>query len=371
MMPRRITLVGFGLLAASIAAALRQAKTDTIIRCVSSPATRQRAQELGLADEFFGYDDVEKWLPDAEMVLLCSPILHILEMLNKLSTSAHLCTGPVLVSDVGSTKQAICTAGARLPLPFRFVGGHPMAGSEKRSAEYNDPALFENAYWLLCPAADVTAESYAPLTALLECVGAHAVLLEPSHHDRTMAWVSHMPQMVSSTLAANLSPWVRDHNYQHLAGRGFRDMTRIAASAWSVWRDILLTNRDEIAAALDAFAQGAATTRDAILALPDNEVQALEVFQRGNEVRASLSDPGRSYAHVFHEIVVQIPDIPGTVVQVITPVSAAGFDIRDIELMKVREGIGGTLLLAFKTDAEAKGAVELLANAGYTARQRS
>lgn len=371
MKMQRITLVGFGLLAGSIAAALKQAGSSVRIRAVSSPATLQRAQEMGIADETYGYDEIAQWLPGSDVVLLCSPILHILSTLETLAAHADLCTGPVLVSDIGSTKRAICEAGARLPAPFLFVGGHPMAGSEKRSAEFNDPALFENAYWLLCPPAGTAETLYAPLTELLEFLGAHPVVLAPADHDRVMAWVSHMPQMVSSALAGSLSPWVREQGYQHLAGRGFRDMTRIAASAWSVWRDILLTNSNEISAALEGFAASALAARDAVAALPANENAAQALFLKGNEVRASLSEPGKNYAHIFHEVVVQIPDEPGTIAKVVQPVSAAGLNIRDIELMKVREGIGGTLLLAFKTDSEAQESVHILATAGFTARQRS
>jgi len=368
---QRITLVGFGLLAASIASAIKQAGLSVRIRAVSSPATLQRARELGLADETFVYDDISDWLPDSELILLCSPILHILSMLDTLAVHAHCCSGPVLVSDIGSTKGAICAAGSRLPEPFFFVGGHPMAGSEKRSAEFSDPALFENAYWLLCPSEGVSASSYAPLTELLEFLGAHPVVLAPDEHDRIMAWVSHMPQMVSSALAGCLSPWVRAKGYQHLAGRGFRDMTRIAASAWSVWRDILLTNRDEISIALSTFADAARAASDAVAALPSSEEPTKDIFVRGNEVRASLSAPGKNYSHAFHEVVVQIPDAPGTIAQVVRPVAEAGLNIRDIELMKVREGIGGTLLLAFKTDQEAQESVTLLSAAGFSARQRT
>ena len=368
---QRITLVGFGLLAASIAGAIKQAKLPLRIRAVSSPNTGLRAQEWGLADETYTYDQISEWLPESDLVLLCSPILHILSMLELLSQNAHHCTRPVLVSDIGSTKSAICAAGALLPAPFTFVGGHPMAGSEKRSAEFHDPALYENAYWLLCPPPSLEAAQYAPLTELLEFLGAHPVVLPPQDHDRIMAWVSHMPQMVSSTLAGCLSPWVLEHGYQHLAGRGFRDMTRIAASAWSVWRDILLTNRHEITQAMDEFAAAARNTRDALASLPQQESGTQSIFEKGNAIRASLSEPGKNYTQLFHEVVVQIPDEPGTISRVIVPVSEAQLNIRDIELMKVREGIGGTLLLAFKTDTEAQQAVQIIESIGYCARQRS
>ena len=138
---KRIALVGFGLLAGSIASAIKQANRPTKIRAVSSPATLARAREQELADEFFEYGDVEEWSRDCDLILLCSPILHILKTIDALShvswvkdAAGQNATGNVcLVSDIGSTKVEICKAGVKLPAPFRFVGRHPMAGSEKRT----------------------------------------------------------------------------------------------------------------------------------------------------------------------------------------------------------------------------------------------
>ena len=251
----RITMVGFGLLASSIAAAIKQAKLPTIIRAVSSPATLKRARELELADEFFEYDQTEEWAKDSDLILLCAPIIHILKMIDALGRvswagSNGSVSREILVSDIGSTKVEICKAGSRLPRPFRFVGSHPMAGSEKRTCEYNDPAIFENAYWFVCPPEGTAESVYAPLLEVIRFVGANAVVFPPEHHDRTMAWVSHMPQMLSSTLAGNMPERLLAHNYQHFAGRAFRDMTRIAASGWGMWHDIAVTNRDETTRAL-------------------------------------------------------------------------------------------------------------------------
>jgi len=198
----RITLVGFGLLASSIAAAVRQAKFPAVIRAVSSAATLKRARELDLANEFFEYDAVEEWSKDSDLILLCGPILHILktmEALKGVSWAKQMAAGgkesarQVLVSDIGSTKVEICKAGSKLPPPFRFVGSHPMAGSEKRTCEHNDPAIFENAYWFVCPPEGTEDSVYEPLLTLVKFLGANPVVFPPEHHDATMAWVSHMP----------------------------------------------------------------------------------------------------------------------------------------------------------------------------------
>lgn len=402
---KRIALVGFGLLAGSIASALKQAKRPTVIRAVSSPATLARARELELADEFFEYAQVEEWSRDCDLILLCGPILHILKTIDALSQvewakEAALSNGAsngaaCLVSDIGSTKVEICRAGSKLPAPFKFVGSHPMAGSEKRTCEYNDPAIFENAYWFVCPPEGTAESVYAPLLELVKFLGASAVVFPPEHHDRTMAWVSHMPQMLSSTLAASIPDRLLSHNYQHYAGRAFRDMTRIAASGWAMWHDIAVTNRDETVRALTEVRDGVNTTIEAMQKLDvvkdgrpaggsfdatrgsvaggkcaDRSDSLEEIFKAGNEGRASLFAPGRNAASAFFEITVPLKDKPGALLSVMQPLAEEGLNIRDIELMKVRENVAGTLLIAFKTQDEAARAVKLLGYLGYEVKER-
>ena len=377
---QRLTLVGFGLLASSIAAAIKQAGKSTIVRAVSSPNTLERARELKLADEFFTYDEIEKWAPGSSMILLCAPILHILKTIEALSRVNLPSSAPILVSDIGSTKVEICKVGSQLPQPFVFVGSHPMAGSEKRTLEYNDPSIFENAYWFVCPPEGVEESAYRPLLDLIDFVGAHAVVFPPEHHDRTMAWVSHMPQMLSSTLAGALPERLLKFNYQHYAGRAFRDMTRIAASGWNMWHDIAVTNRDQTVLALREVREGLDKTiaamehlqvvNDGTPAAEDCSADLETVFKAGNEGRASLFAPGRNAAAAFSEITVPLKDVPGALLQVLSPLAENHLNIRDIELMKVRENIAGTLLLAFKTPEEARRAVEILQKLDYDVKER-
>jgi prephenate dehydrogenase len=385
---KRFTLVGFGLLAGSIAAAVKQAKFPAIIRAVSSAATLKRAQELELANEFFEYDAVEEWSKDSDLILLCGPILHILKTMDALkgvswAKGAEASGRQVLVSDIGSTKVEICKAGSTLPAPFRFVGSHPMAGSEKRTCEHNDPAIFENAYWFVCPPEGMEESVYEPLLTLVKFLGANPVVFPPEHHDTTMAWVSHMPQMLSSTLAGNLPERLLSHNYQHYAGRAFRDMTRIAASGWGMWHDIAVTNRKETVRALEEVRAGLDRTIEAMNALKvvdgsrpsdasqsDNSAALEKIFKAGNDGRASLFAPGRNAASAFFEITVQLKDKPGALLSVLEPLAQEGINVRDVELMKVRENVAGTLLLAFKTEDEAARALKILKYLDYEVKGR-
>jgi prephenate dehydrogenase len=181
-------------------------------------------------------------------------------------------------------------------------------------------------------------------------------------------------------LAAALPARLLDHNYQHYAGRAFRDMTRIAASGWNMWHDIAVTNRDQTVLALREVREKLDKTIEAMDCLQvvndgkpaaDDRSSNLEtVFKAGNEGRASLFVKGRNAAAAFSEITVPLKDVPGALLQVLEPLAQNNLNIRDIELMKVRENIAGTLLLAFKTPDEARRAVQILKLLGYDVKER-
>ncbi len=365
-MDKRITLVGFGLLAGSVATAVRQAGQRITIRAVSSKGTLQKARELSMADELFEYEDVQNWLPNSDLILLCSPIKHILTIIEVLKNNAGLLRSEVVVSDFGSTKEQICRMGFALPPPFVFVGGHPMAGSEKRGIEHSDPSIFENAYWLYCLPKNLT-KLPEILNELLFFLGSRPMQISPEEHDFAMAWLSHAPQLLSTSIAAGISQNTAK-NHLHLAGRGFRDMTRIAGSSWGMWKDILETNKKNITEALETYAEKMSEIKRE---LSTEQLGALEDnFLRGNQTRCNL-ETRKNYAYPLHEVVAHIPDEPGSILRALGPIAEKNINIRDIELMKVREGVGGTLLLAFKAESDADNAIEILEDNGIYARKRT
>jgi len=361
----RITLVGFGLLAGSVASAIKQANLKIAIRAVSSKETLLKAKELSLADEFFEYGEVEKWLPDSNLILLCGPIKHILSTIETLKNNAALLKEEIIVSDIGSTKEQICNAGFALGSPFVFIGGHPMAGSEKRGIEHSDPSIFENAYWLYCLPKNLT-ELPKQLNDLLSFLGSRPVQISPKEHDFAMAWLSHAPQLLSTSMAAGISQDIAK-NHLHLAGRGFRDMTRIAGSSWGMWKDILETNKKNVENALEIYAKKALEIKNELDSGQFGEIE--NNFLQGNQMRHNLAT-GKNYAYPLYEVVAHIPDEPGSILKALNPLAEDGVNIRDIELMKVREGIGGTLLLAFKAESDANKAIKILEREGISARMR-
>ncbi len=223
-----VAIVGVGLIGGSFARALRKAGFRGRLCGVSSPATLERAIAAGLIDDALTLQEASA----CDLILLAQPISQILATVPKLSGAQGW------VTDAGSTKRAICRAAESIP---RFVGGHPMAGKEHRGLEHADADLFRDRPWLL------TSEPPPFLREWLERIGARIRLTTPEEHDRMVARASHLPQLLSNAIAAATV------EAKAFGGPGLDSMTRLSGSSFDIWRDILSTNRDEIAAAMDEF----------------------------------------------------------------------------------------------------------------------
>lgn len=182
-----------------------------------------------------------------DLLFLAQPVSAIIETLRCLPA---LVSGSTLITDAGSTKRAIAESASGLA---RFTGGHPMAGKEARGVEAADPALFRGRPWLL------TSEPPSELRRWIEAVGARISVIPADEHDRLVALISHAPQLLSNAIAQ------ATRHHQEFAGPGLESMTRLAGSSYSVWRDILATNGDETAAALERIITDANRLREALV----------------------------------------------------------------------------------------------------------
>jgi len=234
---RVATIAGVGLIGGSFALALRKAGFDGRIIGVSSPRTIAAALERGAIDEAL---PLAKAAAQSDAVFLSQPIEKILETLDVLDP--HLRPG-TLVTDAGSTKSAIVARAAQAIHKGRFVGGHPMAGKEARGIEAADADLFRGRPWVLT-SRDAELESW------IQKIGARLVILDAAEHDRLVALVSHLPQLLSTALASSLAG---EPSAPQIAGPAAIDLTRLALSPYEIWRDILATNAAEIDAALARF----------------------------------------------------------------------------------------------------------------------
>jgi prephenate dehydrogenase len=281
-MINRILIVGTGLIGASTGLALRAAGfTGEIIGTGPTESTLTTALQMGAIDSFHSPADIANpahhAAREANLILLAGPVLSILDWMHRL---APILQPHQLVTDVGSTKLQIATLATQLynqPGRAHFLPGHPMAGKESGGAALAEPTLFQNAMWLFTPipstaagANPTTAESHSHETewrALVQKFGARTMDLDPARHDEICAWVSHLPQMLSTALAALLEdtfagdPEARDQ-IAAIGGRALRETTRLGASPYSMWRDIALTNSDSIAHTLHMLEQRLAHLRE-------------------------------------------------------------------------------------------------------------
>jgi len=245
---RTVAIVGVGLIGGSFGLALRAAGFDGRILGVSSNQTTRKAVALGAIDEGL---PIERAVPIADVIYLAQPIGGILDTIRHLD-SLHPRPG-ALVTDAGSTKNAIVSAAQASLHGCQFLGGHPMAGKETRGVESADSRLFAGPTYVVAPANPEELETPAARTFIewLTKIGARTVAIGAEEHDRMVAFSSHVPQLASTALAATLAESCPEA--ARVAGPGLVDATRLALSSYDLWRDILATNTNAISEALQIY----------------------------------------------------------------------------------------------------------------------
>lgn len=286
---QRAALVGVGMIGGSLGRAmLKRGLVKEVVGIDQAPGVLAKAQALGAIT--VQAQSLPEGVAAADLVILAAPVMAVLELLPKLAP--HLAQGAV-VSDVCSTKGAVLKqAAASLPEGVTFVGGHPMAGSEKDGVEALDEQLFEKAAYVLT----YTVRNAASLrfARLVEGLGAVPVELDAVQHDRVAAKVSHLPHLVASVLAEVVAagpPAGRQGSQDRaeilqMAAGGFRDTTRVAMGNPELWRDICLTNQEELLAILDVYRRELAVVRELVAA--GNQEELLAHFRRARDFRRLL-----------------------------------------------------------------------------------
>ncbi len=341
---RRAQVVGTGLIGGSIGAALRGQGWHVTGRD-HDPDSAQRALELGVIDAV-GSD------PDAELTFVATPVGAIAG-----EVEAALGATRGVVTDVGSVKAPL----AALMGNPRFVGGHPMAGSEMEGVAGADPAMFEGAVWVLTPTGHTADEAFALVSGVVSSFGAEVMALRPDRHDQLVALVSHVPHLTAVTLMGQASARAEEHRaLLRLAAGGFRDMTRIASGHPGIWPDICAQNRVAIVAELDGLIRSLGDIRD-VVATGDRDA----LVERLSEARAARQALPARFARPEDaaEIRVPVPDEPGVLARVLTLAAELGVSIADIEIAHSVEGDRGVLILVVEADQAAR-LVDALAERG-------
>ena len=334
---------------------------------ISRPETIAQALDIGVVDEGVSYDQLADGLRDVDLVFLCTPIRRIIELLPQVMALAAPGT---LVTDVGSTKRHLGEVAAACGRrDVHFIGGHPMAGSEKAGVTAADPFLFQNAIYILVPGEGTPQDLHAALQDMLAQLGAKVLELSAETHDEVVAAISHLPQMIATSLVEMVGRMNEegDGRFLPLAAGGFRDLTRIASSPFApVWEDICATNADQIRHMIDRYIDLLQDIRGR-LADPGSLERD---FAFANDIRSRIPKDAKGFIHTLQEILVVAEDRPGVIAEIATELAAQELNINDIEVLKVREGEGGTIRLGFDSGEAAERSLVVLRGLGYQARRR-
>jgi prephenate dehydrogenase len=319
---RRVAVLGTGLIGASLGMALRGRGSD-VVGWDPSPESLQTALGRGAVDRVA--PELGRAVVDVDLIVLAGPLQANLETLAQLETTA-------LVTDVTSVKGPF--AGVA-PAPTRFVGGHPMAGREHAGPAAASAGLFRGAPWVICDD-DADDDDLAAITAMVASIGANPVVMSAAQHDRVVASVSHLPQLLAVALVNRVAT---NPDAADLVSGSFRDLTRVASTESGWWPEVLAANADAVSGALDDLI--------AYLHHLRQEIQAADLSTLGNEL-----DHARSHrAHMappLSVVRVVLQDRPGEIASVGHALQTSHVDVRDLQLRHAVHGGGGILTLSVR-----------------------
>ena len=279
---QQITILGPGLLGASLAMAVKErGLAARVVTWSRRPESRAKCLNQSWCDAVF--DSLEKAVVGSDLVVICTPVQTIVPLLVQIRPALD---AEALITDVGSTKSLICRE-ARTALEGHsatFLGAHPMAGSEQAGMEHAQSDLFENAACILTPLDDASAEAISKLSAFWDALGMTVSTVSPEKHDEIVAHVSHLPHLLASTLCGYLA--AQDDTWRTLAGGGLRDTTRIASGDPQLWKQILEQNSDEVVRAIEGFEQQLHHLKTALL--NQDSLGVIAQLERGKTYRDQL-----------------------------------------------------------------------------------
>ncbi len=356
----KIIISGLGVMGASLAMALKESAAEASIFGFDRKDVLATALRKDIID-----GHIKEWPQEckgADIIFLATPIEVIREQLLQLNGVIDDAT---VVSDLGSTKKILHDLVRSVSFSGTYIGGHPMTGAEKSGIAAANPLMYENAVYLLCPdEAQKQLPAFKKLSDLLSTIKARLFLTDATRHDEIMAYISHLPQVIALALVNIVGNKEDDeHPFFELAAGGFRDLTRIASSSPAVWQDIITSNKDNLQKAIKAFA--------AELEKYGSHLSNMNpVFEKAHGYRARMPQKSKGFLNPLCDVVVYVDDQVGVIAKISQALFAKNIDIRDIELLKIREKEGGVFRLSFADRSLAETAVKIMKEIGFDATVR-
>lgn len=357
-----IAFIGLGLIGGSIARALKKARPD--IRIMAYMRSRDRleqARKEGIVDVVL--KGIDQHLGECDLIFLCTPVEY---NAGYLSAIRPFLKPGALITDVGSTKCGIHDEIKGQGLESCFVGGHPMAGSEKTGYENSTDHLLENAYYIVTPpeggrhsGMEALSSNTRRIVAVAETIGAIPLVLDYREHDRVVAAISHLPHLVASSLV-NL---IKDSDtpegtMKQVAAGGFKDITRIASSSPEMWEQICMTNVEPIAGILESYIASLNQVLEEIRGHRGQDIYRL--FETSRDYRNSITDRAKGSVEPAYEFTVDVSDEVGAISTISVILAAKGISIKNIGINNNRERGEGALKIVFYDEASMEAAWQRL-----------
>ena len=355
--------IGLGLIGGSIARALREKLPDTrIIAFDINEDTLKLAKEEGIVD--ISTTSIDSSFSKCDYLFLCAPVQKNDENLDAVK---NILSPDCLLTDVGSVKTDIHKTIKAAGLEHQFIGGHPMAGSERVGFVNSKAVLLENAYYILTPTDTVSSEKLEHYRELVQTLGAIPLILSYEQHDYVTAAVSHLPHVIASSLV-NL---VRDSDssdgiMKMIAAGGFKDITRIASSSAVMWQQICLTNTENISKLLADYIEALIDFKKEIDTRNDDALY--ELFDSARIYRESFINTSSGPIKRDFAITVDIADEPGALASIATILALNNISIKNMGIVHNREFEGGVLTIEFYEEDSIEKAKKILTPKGYNVR---
>ncbi len=352
--------IGLGLIGGSIARAVKEKIADSkIIAYDINEATLALAKKEQIADVVTS--SIDENFRSCDYLFLCAPVQKNDENLQAVK---QVLSPDCLLTDVGSVKADIHRTISEAGLNHQFIGGHPMAGSERIGFANSKAVLLENAYYILTPTEEVAKEKLTAYRELVETLGALPLIISPAKHDYVTAAVSHLPHVI----AASLVNLVKDSDSEDgimkmIAAGGFKDITRIASSSAAMWQQICLTNTENITDLLSDYIASLTTIKESLESR--SETALYELFDSAREYRDSFSNASSGPIKRSYCIRIDIADEPGALATIVAILAANGISIKNIGISHNREFEGGILRIELYEENAVRKATEVLRNRNY------
>ena len=365
MSEKTIGFIGLGLSGGSIAKALRRVHPEyRLIAYNRSRSSLVEAMSDGTINQ--ATDVIDSSFAECDFIFLCMPVSVNIQCLKKLK---DLVPDTCVITDVGSVKSTIHEAVRELGMEARFIGGHPMAGSEKTGYASASDRLLENAYYILTPGGQVPLEKITEFSELIDSLGSIPMVLTCEEHDFITAGVSHLPHIIASTLVNLVRELDNDAEYMKtIAAGGFRDITRIASSSPVMWEQICLENHENISHVLDEYIKMLIQARCSV----DNlEAETLyDMFANSRDYRDSIDTTSSGLINKTYVLYIDIVDEAGGIATIATILAMEGISIKNIGIIHNREFEQGVLKIEFYEEDAMKRGTALLKKRNYIVYER-